>query len=258
MVKIKYTNQYDVSVKIANYNDKITFPSHISVKARDFIMCCLRKSPFHRKNVTKLLKHPFIKFQSLSKMEKSFDDVSELDFGERLKTPNETGIRRLESTGVNNNNNNVTPVKNPNVEVKVERDHKADLLNILKKIEMQKKEEILNTKNNAFKSNNQHSQAQNNINQQINSRFTQQTKKNDEVDFKKSPEIEILNDDKFNSANRLANFENLEISTPQRNDARNLRREMSLANKLYKHNDESKRHRDKSESIYNQSSSEFI
>lgn len=36
------------------------FPSHISVVAQDFIMCCLKRNPFNRKNVYKLLEHPFV------------------------------------------------------------------------------------------------------------------------------------------------------------------------------------------------------
>lgn len=45
---------------IENYKDHINFPTHISNIAKDFIMSCLWKNPFYRKNVYKLLKHPFI------------------------------------------------------------------------------------------------------------------------------------------------------------------------------------------------------
>ena len=42
-------------------------------------MCCLRKSPFNRKNVRKLLKHPFVKaFEQSSILD--VNDVSDLEF----------------------------------------------------------------------------------------------------------------------------------------------------------------------------------
>lgn len=45
---------------IENYSDKLNFPQHLSNLAKDFVFCCLRKNPFNRKNVYKLLQHPFI------------------------------------------------------------------------------------------------------------------------------------------------------------------------------------------------------
>lgn len=42
-------------------------------------MCCLRKSPFNRKNVRKLLKHPFVRaFEQSSILD--VNDVSDLEF----------------------------------------------------------------------------------------------------------------------------------------------------------------------------------
>ena len=60
---------------IEGYNDRLNFPSNISNLAKDFIMCCLRKNPFNRKNVYKLLQHPFI---TLNNGDSESEDMSSL------------------------------------------------------------------------------------------------------------------------------------------------------------------------------------
>ena len=121
----------------------MAFPSNISAKAKDFMMCCLRKSPFHRKNVTKLLKHPFVKLESLSKMDKSFDDVSALNFDESPKSPgnkHDKSYKELPTNVLDELD------KIPQREIKFFNEaapgYKEDLLNLLKKIEKQKKEDL--------------------------------------------------------------------------------------------------------------------
>ena len=48
--------------KVLGFKEKnFVFPEYFSVFAKDFILCCLKKHPFERKNVAKLLKHPFLK-----------------------------------------------------------------------------------------------------------------------------------------------------------------------------------------------------
>jgi serine/threonine protein kinase len=70
--EIKFDNKIEVVHLISNYNDKLNFPHHLSNLAKDFIFCCLRKNPFNRKNVYKLLQHPFI----TSNHRESNEDVS--------------------------------------------------------------------------------------------------------------------------------------------------------------------------------------
>lgn len=130
-------------MKIANYSDKLPMPPSISSKARDFMMCCLRKSPFHRKNVTKLLKHPFVKLESFSKMDKSFDDVSALNFDESPKSPRKLQEKELPF-------NVLQELEKPGKKQdkffnESQISYKEDLLNILKKIEKQKREESIQT-----------------------------------------------------------------------------------------------------------------
>lgn len=151
-------------------------------------MCCLRKSPFHRKNVTKLLNHPFILSQ-LNRLEKSFDDVSELNFDERPRSSRE--YRRpssKRSSKVIGSMSQQLNFKAPENTAVVKNDPQADLLNILKKIERHRKSD----------------QADRNFlnveapqprpkSQSIDQRFTQQPSRNEGVAFKKSPEIDFLN-----------------------------------------------------------------
>lgn len=46
---------------VKNFEEKnFHYPEELSPVARDFISCCLQEISFKRKNVYKLLKHPFI------------------------------------------------------------------------------------------------------------------------------------------------------------------------------------------------------
>lgn len=53
------------------------FPDFVSVKAKDFVTCCLQKAPFNRKNVKNLLKHPFVYQQTLINEVDYKDDIFE-------------------------------------------------------------------------------------------------------------------------------------------------------------------------------------
>ncbi len=50
--------------KILNFNNNYDFLQNrnISLKAQDFIKCCIKKNPFERFNTFELLKHPFITY----------------------------------------------------------------------------------------------------------------------------------------------------------------------------------------------------
>lgn len=178
-----------MSVKIANYNDKLDFPSHISLKARDFIMSCLRKSPFHRKNITKLLNHPYITSQQ-DRMEKSFDDVSELHFDERPRSSREyrrpSSRRSYKGIG---NNNELTPVRAPNDIVTAEKNANDNLLNVLKKIEKQRKDGPHAQMHLDVDPGNQRAKSHG-----VGDRFTQRPSRNEYNMLKKSPEIDFLDE----------------------------------------------------------------
>lgn len=58
--EVRFSNKIEILHQIESYSDKISIPSHVSGLAEDFVMCCLRRNPFNRKNVYKLLQHPFI------------------------------------------------------------------------------------------------------------------------------------------------------------------------------------------------------
>lgn len=54
-------SHYEASVKVINYQEgSLKYPLETSILAQDFINCCLRKSPYKRLNVLKLLNHPFV------------------------------------------------------------------------------------------------------------------------------------------------------------------------------------------------------
>ena len=151
-------------------------------------MCCLRKSPFHRKNVTKLLQHPYIQQKATNKLEKSFDDVSELDFGERPRSVYDhrrpSSRRSYRNIG---NNNELTPVRVPDNTVAPRKDPNADLINILKKIEAHKKEEPTNSMQLLLPGTGQRPKSQN-----VAQKFTHQASRNESAVVKKSPEIDFL------------------------------------------------------------------
>lgn len=73
-------NHYEISVKIINHqDDEFKYPSSLSLYAIDFLKCCLKKGPYERKNVYKLLQHPFIQEGKKLNFEES-GDVSCLEF----------------------------------------------------------------------------------------------------------------------------------------------------------------------------------
>ena len=76
-------SHYEVSLKITGYSeDDFVFPKSISILAKDFILCCLKKIPYKRYNVKKLLSHPFILKADINFAEEIFDDDSHLIFDE--------------------------------------------------------------------------------------------------------------------------------------------------------------------------------
>lgn len=76
-------SHYDVSLKVINYSEsEFNFPEGISLLAKDFILCCLKKIPYKRYNVKKLLSHPFILKADIDFKEEILDDESHLVFEE--------------------------------------------------------------------------------------------------------------------------------------------------------------------------------
>ena len=68
---------YEASLKVINFNDEtFQYPPHITSLARDFLKCCLRKSPYKRLNVKKLLEHPFIQKAELNFDQNEGDQAS--------------------------------------------------------------------------------------------------------------------------------------------------------------------------------------
>ena len=60
-------NHYDISVKVINHKEEnLKFPKFMGIYPKDFIKSCLKKSPYERKNVLKLLNHPFLKRNDLN------------------------------------------------------------------------------------------------------------------------------------------------------------------------------------------------
>lgn len=49
--------------RIRSFRNNIRFPNHIQPEARDFIKCCLKKNPYKRWNIFRLLRHPFLNSQ---------------------------------------------------------------------------------------------------------------------------------------------------------------------------------------------------
>ena len=107
-------------------------------------MCCLRKSPFHRKNITKLIQHPFVQNTVLKKLEKSFDDVSELYFEERPRSQKSSKhlIAPVKSNKISRNIN-AKPIKNTAFAYDSEYNHND---NLSKKINKNDKQEHIETK----------------------------------------------------------------------------------------------------------------
>ena len=95
-------SHYEISLKVINYSEtEYKFPSHISLLAKDFILCCLKKIPYKRYNVKKLLSHPFILKADIDFTDEIFDNESELVFDDdnekiifkdKLKNEDSTGI----------------------------------------------------------------------------------------------------------------------------------------------------------------------
>lgn len=90
-------------------------PKNISHLAEDFIMCCLRKNPFNRKNVYKLLQHPFI--QSI-KSDTLGDDEEKAVGNKILKEENATETMSKTLTG------KLKPInKKPNIRLPQKSNH---------------------------------------------------------------------------------------------------------------------------------------
>lgn len=64
--------------KIENYNDNLTFNQPLHPWSKDFILCCLKKNPFMRKNVYKLLQHPFVQLHCQDVSSDLLDDNNEI------------------------------------------------------------------------------------------------------------------------------------------------------------------------------------
>lgn len=74
-------SHYEVSLKIINYSEKeYIFPPNISLFAKDFLLCCLKKTPYERYNVKKLLSHPFVLKADINFADALFDDEIDLEF----------------------------------------------------------------------------------------------------------------------------------------------------------------------------------
>ena len=68
---------YEISVKVINYREEeYVFPDYLSIFAKDFILCCLKKNPYKRYNVKKLLSHPFILKADINFAEEIFEEAS--------------------------------------------------------------------------------------------------------------------------------------------------------------------------------------
>lgn len=107
-------SHYEVSLKITGYSeDDFVFPKNISILAKDFILCCLKKIPYKRYNVKKLLSHPFVLKADINFADEIFDDDSHLIFDE--DQDNKIffkGKRREEvSTGLSSLRLNTQPLK---------------------------------------------------------------------------------------------------------------------------------------------------
>lgn len=70
------TNYMKILERVKNFKaSEFKYPSHISKVAKDFLNCCLQEIPFERKNVFKLLQHPFIQLGegiNVNEFEQSF------------------------------------------------------------------------------------------------------------------------------------------------------------------------------------------
>lgn len=88
-------SQIEILHQIESYNDRLAFPSHISPVAQDFILCCLRRNPFNRMNVYKLLAHPFIEAARDTALE---EDKTELGRS-RLADPRNDSVSRVTAGG---------------------------------------------------------------------------------------------------------------------------------------------------------------
>ncbi len=56
-------NFYDACNKVINFDENnFNYPSQLTPLSIDFMKCCLTRSPYKRKNVYKLQRHPFLNF----------------------------------------------------------------------------------------------------------------------------------------------------------------------------------------------------
>ena len=64
--------------QITKFNDVIEFPFGVTKSFIDFVLCCVKKKPEKRSNVSKLLTHPFIMKGYKYDHEELFDGISEI------------------------------------------------------------------------------------------------------------------------------------------------------------------------------------
>lgn len=94
---------YEISVKVINYREEdYVFPDNISIFAKDFILCCLKKNPYKRYNVKKLLSHPFVLKADINFAEEIFEEASLLEFEDENehKVHFKKNDKKEDSTGI--------------------------------------------------------------------------------------------------------------------------------------------------------------
>ena len=104
--------------RIRTFSDSIEFPKHLDPQAKSFISCCLRKSPYKRWNIAKLLKHPYLALDV--KKEKYKDEVGRIiemlctsTFIQNLKEDLLLNNKDLDSNSMNHCNTTQTPNPKP-------------------------------------------------------------------------------------------------------------------------------------------------
>ena len=109
-------NHYEISVKIINHqDDEFKYPSSLSLNAVDFLKCCLKKGPYERKNVYKLLQHPFI-IEGKKKLNfEESGDVSCLEF-DTYNSQFHNFIKKKTKKRFDQINDNVDKKNNDNVD----------------------------------------------------------------------------------------------------------------------------------------------
>lgn len=139
----------------------------------------------------------------LDKMEKSFDDVSELKFEERPRTPvqRNKGSKRPSYQEVDPQITQ-TPIKKILEEPKIDKD-RANLLNILKKIEKHKKEDNQISKNQPVDDSRVKQSEQDNKMRSNSRQVNRNTDRTDPSRVIKTYEINFFEDSSIKPINRL-------------------------------------------------------